>query len=80
MTKQNDRIVNNPEILVGKPIIKATRISVELMMGCLADGWRVEDTTTAYPGVSRDDVLAAIAFATAVYNDAQESEYTGCSR
>lgn len=37
-----DRIVSNPEILVGKPVIKGTRIPVELILGWLANGWTFE--------------------------------------
>lgn len=37
-----DRIVSDPEILVGKPVIKGTRISVELIIGWLANGWTFE--------------------------------------
>ncbi len=69
MTEWKDRIVVDPDILIGKPIIKGTRISVDLIMDRLADGWTLEDITTAYPRVTRDDVLAAIAFVTEVFRE-----------
>jgi len=69
MTDWKDHIVVHPEILVGKPIIKGTRISVELIMDRLADGWTLEDITAAYPRVTRSDVLAAIAFVTQVFRE-----------
>ena len=69
MTDWKDHIVVDPEILVGKPIIKGTRISVELIMDRLADGWTLEDITAAYPRVTRSDVLAAIAFVTQVFSE-----------
>jgi uncharacterized protein (DUF433 family) len=69
MTEWKDRIVVDPEILIGKPIIKGTRISVDLIMDRLSDGWSLEDITTAYPRVTRDDVLAAIAFVTEVFRE-----------
>jgi uncharacterized protein (DUF433 family) len=72
MTEWKDRIVVDPEILVGKPIVKGTRISVELIMDRLGDGWTLEDITAAYPRVTRDDILAAIAFVTEVF---REEEY-----
>lgn len=53
----------NPQILVGKPVIKGTRISVELILDRLADGWGVEEILNAYPHITRKDVLAVIAFA-----------------
>lgn len=59
-----DRIVSNPEILVGKPIIKGTRISVELILGWLANGWTFEQVLESYPNITREDIRAALAFAT----------------
>lgn len=57
------RITSDPSILVGKPTIKGTRISVDLIHGWLANGWSMEDVLTAYPHITRDDVQAALAFA-----------------
>lgn len=59
----SDRIVSNPDILVGKPSIKGTRISVELILGWLASGWTHEQLLESYPQITRDDILAALAFA-----------------
>lgn len=59
-----DRIVSDPEILVGKPIIKGTRISVELILGWLANGWTFEQVLESYPHITHEDILAALAFAT----------------
>lgn len=59
-----DRIVSDPEILVGKPVIKETRISVELILGWLANGWTHEQILESYPNITREDILAALAFAT----------------
>lgn len=59
-----NRIVSDPEILVGKPVIKGTRISVELILGWLANGWTHEQILESYPNISREDILAALAFAT----------------
>lgn len=58
-----DRIVSNPEILVGKPAIKGTRISVELILGQLANGWTFKQVLESYPNITREDILAALAFA-----------------
>jgi uncharacterized protein (DUF433 family) len=69
MTNWKDRITVDPDILVGKPIIKGTRISVELLMGRLADGWTMEQILESYPRVTREDVLAAIAFVTEVFRE-----------
>jgi uncharacterized protein (DUF433 family) len=69
MTNWKDRIVVDPEILAGNPIIKGTRISVDLIMDRLADGWTLEDILAAYPRVTRADVLAAIGFVTEVFRE-----------
>ena len=58
-----ERIVTNPDILVGKPSIKGTRLSVELILGWLAQGWSVDMLVENYPALTHDDVLAALAFA-----------------
>lgn len=57
------RISTNPEILLGKPVIKGTRISVELIVDRLADGWTFEQVLESYPHITREDILAALAFA-----------------
>ena len=59
-----DHIISDPEILVGKPVIKGTRISVELILGWLANGWTIEQVLESYPHITREDILAALAFAT----------------
>lgn len=63
------RIVVDPDILVGKPIIKGTRISVELILDRFSDGWTMEDILASYPHITREDVLAALAFATELFKE-----------
>ena len=57
------RIITNPEVLAGKPIVAGTRISVELILDCMASGWSVDKIVEAYPHITPEDVLAALAFA-----------------
>lgn len=64
-----NRIEVNPNVLVGKPVIKGTRISVELLLDRLADGWSMEDILASYPHLTREDVLAAIAFASELFKE-----------
>ena len=64
-----ERIVTNPDILVGKPSVKGTRLSVELILGWLAQGWTIEVLLENYPTLSREDVLAALAFAADMMRD-----------
>ncbi|MGB9833258.1 MAG: DUF433 domain-containing protein [Caldisericum exile] len=60
--KYRDRIEINPEVLVGKPIIKGTRISVEFILELLANGWDIEKILKNYPQLKKEDVLAAIEY------------------
>jgi uncharacterized protein (DUF433 family) len=69
LTDWRERIVSNPDILVGKPSINGTRISVELILGWLANGWTHEMILESYPQLSREDILAALAFATEFMRD-----------
>jgi uncharacterized protein (DUF433 family) len=64
-----DYIAADPEVLAGKPVIKGTRISVELILNRFADGWSRDDLLKAYPRVSPDAVQAAFAFAAEVMKD-----------
>ncbi len=57
------RIVSDSDILLGKPTIKGTRIAVEFVIGCFAGGWSLAQILKSYPHVSREDVLAALAYA-----------------
>ncbi len=66
-----DRITSDPDILVGKPTVKGTRISVELVLGWLAQGWTHEMVLESYPHLTRDDILACLAFAADMLRDEQ---------
>jgi uncharacterized protein (DUF433 family) len=58
-----DRIVLDPDILAGKPVIRGTRLSVEFIIGLMADGWSEADILANYPGLTRDDIAACLAYA-----------------
>lgn len=64
-----ERIICNPKILMGKPSVKGTRISVELILGWLSAGWSMEQLLEAYPNIHRDDVLAAFSYARELVHD-----------
>jgi uncharacterized protein (DUF433 family) len=53
------RIVLDPAILAGKPVIRGTRLSVDFIIGLLADGWTEADILRNYPGLTHDDITAA---------------------
>jgi uncharacterized protein (DUF433 family) len=58
-----DRIVVDPNILVGKPIVKGTRLAVEFIIDLLAHGWSEADVLKNYPGLSAEDIPACLAYA-----------------
>ena len=53
----------DPAVLTGKPVIRGTRLSVDFVIGLMADGWAETDILRNYPGVSHDDVAACLAYA-----------------
>lgn len=57
------RILIDATILAGKPVIRGTRLSVDFIIGLLADGWKDEDIQREYPGITREDVTACLAYA-----------------
>jgi uncharacterized protein (DUF433 family) len=61
-----ERIVVNPAVLVGKPVIRGTRISVEFLLGVLAEGWTADQILTNYPQLAADDIQAALHYAAEV--------------
>ncbi len=60
-----DRIIIDPEIRHGKPIIKGTRVPIDILLGSLAGGMEMEEVAGEY-GVKREDILAAIEYAAKV--------------
>jgi uncharacterized protein (DUF433 family) len=57
------RISVNPKVMVGKPVIRGTRLTVEYILGLLAQGDTVEDILTEYPGLVKEDIQACLLFA-----------------
>jgi uncharacterized protein (DUF433 family) len=57
------RIVADPNVLVGKPVIKGTRISVELVMDLLAAGYTADQIRQQYDHLTADDIHACLAYA-----------------
>jgi len=58
-----ERIVVDPQILTGKPVVRGTRISVELVVDLIAAGWSREQILASYPDLSEDDIRACLAYA-----------------
>ena len=58
-----ERIVIAPEILAGKPVVRGTRLAVEFILELLAAGQSEAAILANYPGLTRDDILACLAYA-----------------
>jgi uncharacterized protein (DUF433 family) len=56
-------IVSDPAVMMGKPVIKGTRITVELILEKLAAGETIEQILEAYPHLTREGIQAALSFA-----------------
>jgi uncharacterized protein (DUF433 family) len=63
MIDYSEKIETNPKIMLGKPIIKGTRITVELILEELSAGKTIEDLIKAHPRLNKEGILAALAFA-----------------
>ena len=61
--KWQDRIVVDPNILVGKPLVKGTRLAVEFIIELLAQGWNEETILKNYPGLTHEDIQACLGYA-----------------
>lgn len=57
-----ERIVVDPDILVGKPVIKGTRLSVDFLLKLLANGWSEQQLFDNYPQLKPEDLCALFAF------------------
>ena len=61
-----ERIILDQDILAGKPIIRGTRISVEFILELLSSGMNIEEILKEYSHLKREDILAALEYATRV--------------
>jgi len=59
-----ERISIDPRVMVGKPVIRGTRLTVEYILNLLAHGMSVDEIIDEYPGLSLEDIQACILFAT----------------
>ncbi|MCK4313781.1 DUF433 domain-containing protein [Candidatus Bathyarchaeota archaeon] len=63
------RITVDPNILVGKPIIKGTRIAIEFILDLLANGWTTESILKNYPQLKKEDVTAVLKYASEILKE-----------
>jgi len=59
----SERIVVDSEIIAGKPVIRGTRLAVEFILELLAAGQSESEILASYPGLTRDDILACLSYA-----------------
>ena len=64
--KKDTRIVIDPSILAGKPVIRGTRLAVDFVLGLLGAGWMESDVLAQYPGLAHEDIVACMAYASEV--------------
>ncbi len=69
-----ERIEINPSIMLGKPVIKGTRITVETIIDELASEYSVSDVLKAHPNLKTEDIMAALQYASAIMKN--EKIYT----
>ena len=60
-----ERIVIDPHVLVGKPVVKGTRLAVEFIIDLLAQGWAEAEILKNYPGLTHEDIQACLKYASA---------------
>ena len=59
----SERIAVDPEVLAGKPVVRGTRLAVEFVLELLAAGQSETELLTNYPGLTREDILACLSYA-----------------
>jgi len=77
MPDWRQHIVTDPQILAGKPVVKGTRMSVEHVVGLLAAGWTIDEMIAEHAGLSRESVLACLAYAHERLSDDRVYPLTG---
>jgi uncharacterized protein (DUF433 family) len=63
MKTYRNKVTTKPEVMLGKPVIKGTRVPVELIVRKLGEGATTEDLLNAYPNLIKDDIQAALLYA-----------------
>jgi uncharacterized protein (DUF433 family) len=68
MPADHPRIVLDPNVVAGKPVVRGTRLAVEFLIGLLADGWSEAEVLANYPGLTHEDIIACLAYARDLLN------------
>ena len=65
-----ERIAIDPKVMIGKPVIRGTRLTVEYILELLAHGTAMDEILEEYPGLVKDDIYACLLFASKTLQDA----------
>jgi uncharacterized protein (DUF433 family) len=68
MLADHTRIILDPNVVAGKPVVRGTRLAVEFVIGLLADGWSEAEVLANYPGLMHEDIIACLAYARDLLN------------
>jgi len=69
MENWQKRIIIDPQILMGKPVIKGTRLSVDFIINLLAQGWEKAEIMRNYPDITEEDIQACLQYASERLNE-----------
>jgi len=69
MVDYKNFLISDPNILLGKPVIKGTRMTVELILQKLSEGASIDQLLEAYPSLKKEDVLAVLAYASDIVSN-----------
>jgi len=75
--KYFERIEINPKVMMGKPVIKGTRIPVHVVLNLLAEGYTEKQVQKEYPDITKEDIFAALRFAslTTQFEELRKTEH-----
>ena len=65
----SNRIISNPRVMLGKPVIKGTRLAVALLLRKLSEGASIESILQMYPQITKEDIYAALQYASDVISN-----------
>jgi uncharacterized protein (DUF433 family) len=69
MNTWRERVTADPAILVGKPVVRGTRLAVEFVLELIANGWSFDEILANYPGLTIEDIRACVAYAKDVLSE-----------
>ncbi len=77
MVNWQERIVIDPDVLAGKPVIRGTRLAVEFIVDLFAQGWTEADILRNYPGLAKEDIQGCLAYASSIPLQNQDKSGSG---